>query len=127
MASDDADLRAILIDGIGRHSDEEANRLSGHSDPSFVKEKLESLRGARTWVWSVVISMTLLALILPTAVIFQIFVRMGSLTKPVMFLVLVGGSTFSAVQMGIALHVYRNWKQRLLCYRALHALHSRDA
>jgi hypothetical protein len=92
-----------------------------------VRRKLESLQGARTWVWSVVIVMTIMALILPTAVIFQVFVTMGSLKKPVMFALLVGGSAFSALQMGIAIHVYRNWKRRLLCYRALRALHEREA
>lgn len=124
--ADADDVRSVLIDGLGSLSDDEANHLGGHGDPAFVKQKLEALREARTWVWSVVVTMMLLALILPTAVIFQIFVRMGSLTKPVMFLLLVGGSTFSALQAGIAIHVYRNWKRRLLCYRALNGLHAHD-
>lgn len=127
MADAADDVRPILVDGLGSLSDDEADHLAGTGDPAFVRRKLESLQDARTWVWSVVISMGLLALILPTAIIFQVFVTMGSLKKSLMFALLVGGSAFSATQMSIAIIVYRNWKRRLLCYRALNALHAQEA
>lgn len=114
--------RDVLIQSLGGLSDEEKRKLHGPNWALFATQKVRSLREAKKWVWALTITMSLLALALPTTAFYHYYDATESFSILGFMTTIAAACLFAAVQAGWAVFVYMNWRHQLQCYRALQAL-----
>ena len=113
--------RDVIVDSLGSLDDPEAERLRS-GDPSLARAHLEALDDNRTWVRMLCVIMAVMAIVLPTAGLYQFFRAVNNLEPIELIGVIAAACLVAAVQMAVAAYVYTDWQRRRLCYRVLHAL-----
>lgn len=113
--------RDVIVDSLGSLDDPEAERLRS-GDPSLARAHLEALDDNRTWVRMLGVIMAVMAIVLPTAGLYQFFRAVNNLEPIELIGVIAAACLVAAVQMAVAAYVYTDWQRRRLCYRVLHAL-----
>jgi hypothetical protein len=113
--------RDVIVDSLGSLDDPEAERLRS-GDPSLARAHLQALNDNRTWVRVLGVTMAVMAIVLPTAGLYQFFRAVNNLEPIELIGVIAAACLVAAVQMAVAAYVYTDWQRRRLCYRVLHAL-----
>ena len=113
--------RDVIVDSLGSLDDPEAERLRS-GDPSLARAHLEALDDNRTWVRMLGVIMAVMAIVLPTAGLYQFFRAVNNLEPIELIGVIAAACLVAAVHMAAAADVYTDWQRRRLCYRVLHAL-----
>lgn len=113
--------RDVIVDSLGSLDDQQAERLRS-GDPSLARAHLEALDENRTWVHMLGVAMAVMAIVLPTAGLYQFFRAVDNLEAIELVGVIAAACLVAAVQMGVAAYVYTDWKHRRFCYRMLDAL-----
>lgn len=114
--------RDVLIESLGGLSDEEKRKLHGPRWALFATRKVRSLREAKKWVWALAVTMSLLALALPTTAFYHYYDATESFSILGFMGTIAAACLFAAAQAGWAVFVYMNWRHQLQCYKALRAL-----
>jgi hypothetical protein len=116
----------VLIESLGRLSEDERERLHGPGWAAFATRKVRSLREARKWVYALGVTMGLFAVAVPTTAFYHYYQTVESFSILGFLGLVAGACAFAAAQMGWAVYTYMNWRHRLQCYKGLRAL-GRDA
>jgi hypothetical protein len=119
---DVSSTREVLIESLGRLSEEEERKLHGPDWVTFATRKVRSLREARKWVYALGTAMGLLAVALPTTAFYHYYQGTESFSILGFLGLVAAACTFAAAQMGWAVYVYMNWRHQLQCYKGLRAL-----
>lgn len=119
--------REVLIESLGGLSADEKRELHGPNWATFAGKKVQSLREARKWMWSLVVTMSLLSISLPTSAFYHYYDATESFTILGFLGAIAAACLFAAAQMGWAVYTYMNWRHQLQCYKGLRALGQRDA
>jgi len=119
--------REVLIQSLGRLSEEEEQQLHGSGWAAFATRKVRSLREARKWVYALSATMGLLAVALPTTTFYHYYEATESFSILGFLGLIAAACTFAAAQMGWAVYIYMNWRHQLQCYKGLRALGRTEA
>lgn len=114
--------REVLIESLGRLSEEEERRLRGPGWASFATQKVRSLREARKWVYALGVTMALLAVVLPTSAFYHYYEATEAFSISGFLGLIAAACTFAAAQMAGAVYMYMSWHHQLRCYQGLRAL-----
>jgi hypothetical protein len=114
--------RKVLVESLGRLSEEERRRLHGPNWGRYASQKVRSLQEARKWVYALVTTMGLFALALPTTAFYHYYRTVESFSVLGFLGLVAAACTFAAAQMGWAVYTYMNWRHQLQCYKGLRAL-----
>lgn len=114
--------REVLIESLGRLSEEEERQLHGPDWAHFANRKVQSLRASRGWVIALGITMVLFAVAAPTTGFYHYYDAADSFSVLGFLGLIAGACTFSAAQMAAAVYLYMNWRHQLHLYKGLRAL-----
>jgi hypothetical protein len=114
--------REVLIESLGRLSEEDERRLHGPEWSTYATRKVRALRESRKWVYALSVTMGLLAVALPTTAFYHYYRTVESFSILGFLGLVAAACTFAAAQMGWAVYTYMNWRHQLQCYEGLRAL-----
>jgi antibiotic biosynthesis monooxygenase (ABM) superfamily enzyme len=114
--------RDVLIESLGRLSEEEREKLHGPGWATFAARKVRSLREARKWVIALGTTMGLFAIALPTTAFYHYYDATESFSILGFLGAIAAACLFAAAQMGWAVYIYMNWRHQLRTYEGLRAL-----
>lgn len=114
--------REVLIESLGRLSDEEQKKLHRPGWATFATQKLRSLRREKKWVYALSVTMALFAIAVPTTAFFHYYQSVESFSILGFLGLVAGACAFAGAQMGGAVYTYMDWRHQLRCYKGLRAL-----
>lgn len=124
--NDRVTARDLLVDAIDGLDADEADRLTD-GDASLAEAHLDALDEARTWVYALAATMTVFAVVIPTAGLYQFFRAVNNL-EPIELIGIIAATCVVAGALTVVpVLTVVNWRRRRLCYRALLALERRPS
>lgn len=115
-------VREVLIESLGRLSDDEKRKLHGPGWATFASHKVRSLREARKWVYTLGVTMGLFSVVVPTTAFYHYYDATESFSLFGFLGAVAAACLFAGIQMGWAVYIYANWRHQLQCYEGLRAL-----
>jgi hypothetical protein len=112
--------REEVVDGLGRVAPDEARALE--RGPRRLDERVRVVEDNRGWLLAVAATMSVMAVVLPTAGLYRLFSAVGRLSEIELVAAIAAACLVAAAQMAVAVYLYLRWEARRLCYRVLRAL-----